>query len=730
MLANMGEKINLAETFEPAVKYLQRPLHLIRGYQKDNLRVDLLAGVTVAVVLLPQAIAFALIAELPPQMGLYTAIVAGIIGALWGSSDQMFTGPANAISLLVLSTLSGAFEPGSGEFIMAAGLLAVMAGIFQIVIGMARLGFLVNFVSHSVIIGFASGAGVLIAVKQLDAFLGIDSAGGGLLPSIAYVAQHLNLTNLPTAEIGVLTVALLLLIRRFRPGWPAPLISMIVASLVVFVFGLDEQGVAVIGQIPSGLPPLQSPPLLNLELVSRLSTGALAVGAIGLVQVTAITRSISAQTGQRLDSNQEFVGQGLANVAAGFFGGYNCAGSFSVTAVNYKAGARSPVAAISASLFVLLAMLLLGPLTAYLPRAALSGTLIVTAYGMIDRAEIVRIWRSRGSDAVIMLVTLFGTLFLAIEFAVLLGILLSLALYILRTSTPRVQAVLPDESYSHFIYRPDKDPCVQLGIIEILGDLYFGAVNYVEEFILNHATQHPDQRFLLIRMHRVNHCDFSGVHMLENIVRNYRDRGGDVFLVRVNYRVKQQFRATGFFSYLGEDNLLDQDEAVRFMFYHVLDPAVCIYECPVRAFRECQNLPKQTDIEGIPIWEDVPAESVIEIAPDALWQQLRNENGERPFVVDVREPREYRRNHIAQARSVPLSLILSNTVKLPNDRQIVLVCQSSRRSRRAASALQSIGCMNVAVLEGGMLGWQAAGLLQAVDTRGTSKMEQADGDEK
>lgn len=715
MLASLGAKINLANALEPVSHYFQRPVHLFREYDRDNLKPDLVAGITVAVILLPQAIAFALIADLPPQMGLYTAIIGGIMGALWGSSAQMFTGPANAISLLVLSTLSGLFVSGSAEFIIAAGLLAVMAGIFQMVMGAARLGFLVNFVSHSVIVGFASGAGVLIAVKQLNTFLGIEGPNGGLVASLLYVGQNLSDTHLATAEIGFLTIILILVVRRVRPSLPAPLISMVVASLVVFVFGLDRSGVVVIGRLPTSLPPFQGLPIFNLELISRLSTGALAVGAIGLVQVTAITRSVSAQTGQRLDSNQEFVGQGIANVMSGFFSGYNCAGSFSVTAVNFKAGARSPLAAVFASLFVLLAMLLLGPLTAYLPRAALAGTLILTAYGMVDRAEMARIWRSQSSDTAIMLVTFLGTLFLQIEFAVLLGIIISLALYILRTSTPRVHAVLPDDNFKHFFYQPDKDECVQLAIIEILGDLYFGAVNHVEEFVLNHAARHPEQRFLLIRMNTVNNLDFSGIHMLENVVRIYREMGGDVFLVRVNPRVRQVMAATEFEAYLGSDNFLDEDMAISRIFYHVLDPAICIYECPVRAFRECQNLPKQIDAEGIPVLNGMSQERIVTVTPRQLWEKLHNsDNSTVPMVVDVREPREYRRGHIAEAESVPLSQILSDEVKLPNDRQIVFVCRSGRRSRRAAHALRQIGCMNVSVLEGGMVAWESAGLLEAV----------------
>jgi SulP family sulfate permease len=492
---------------------------------------------------------------------------------------------------------------------------------------------------------------------------------------------------------------------------------MIIATAAVYIFRLDQKGVSVIGQLPQNLPPLAPLPLFDLKLIATLSSGALAIGAIGLVQTSAIARSLASQTGQRLDSNQEFVGQGLANIFCGFFSGYPVASSFSRAAVNLKAGARTPFAAIFSSVFVLIAMFVLAPAAAFLPTAALAGVLIMVAYGMIDVAEIGRIWRGTRGDGVIMLVTFAGTLFLDIEFSVLVGLLFSFALYIMRTSSPRVQSVLPDAEFKHFLYQPDKDECPQLGIIEIQGDLYFGAVSHVEEAILQHLTINPDQRYLLIRIHNVNHCDFSGVHMLENIVRICRERGGDLFIVRTNRRVSKLFQATGFHQHLGGSCFLPEDEAISYIFHRVLDPAVCIYECPVRAIKECQNLPKRVHINNIPLLNDIPQDSVASLDPHQLWARLHGDNGHEkaPLVVDVREPREYRRGHLPEARLEPLPNILSEDVRFPNDRDIVFVCRTGRRSRRAAYALRQMGVFNVSILQGGMLAWEAAGLLEAVE---------------
>jgi SulP family sulfate permease len=694
-------------------RYLLRPVHIIQTYRPVNLRPDLVAGLTVAVVLLPQAIAYALIAELPPQVGLYTAIVAAIVGALWGSSNHLQTGPTNAISLLVLSSLLALTAPVSP--LVAAGVMAVMVGLFQMVMGLARLGVLVNFVSHSVVVGFSAGAGVLIAIKQLPHLFGLDYSSHGLIETIQGFIFHLSQIDQMTMFLGLGTILLIGLLQLLNPKIPGPLIGMVIAAIVVGILGLDQQGVKVIGQMPRGLPPLTLLPLFDLELISQLAMGALAVAAIGLVEAMSIARSIASQSDQRLDSNQEFVGQGLANIASGFFSGYACSGSFTRSAVNFKAEAKTPMASAFSGGFVLLAMIVLAPLAAYLPRAALAGVLIVTAYGMIDRAEIMRIWQGARSDAIIMVVTFLGTLFLPLEFAVLAGILLSFALYIMKTSVPRVFTVVPDEEFKHFVeHQPHHESCSQLGIIKISGDLYFGAVSHVEEAIHRHLTQHPEQRFLLLRMHGVNQCDFSGIHMLEAVMRLCRDRGGDLFMMKIQEPVNVLMQTTGFYDRLGADHFLTEDYVIGHLFQRVLDPAICIYECHARVFKECQNLPRQTYPAEIPLHTDIPPDTVAGVSPQELWQKLHN--GETaPLVIDVREPREFKRGHIPEAKLIPLPKILTEMPDLSGNGEIIVVCRGGRRSTRATWMLQNNGYHNVRVLRGGMLAWEAAGLLEAID---------------
>jgi SulP family sulfate permease len=690
-----------------------RPLAVARAYTPSKLRPDLIAGLTVAIISLPQAIAYALVAGLPPQMGLYAAIVIPIVAGLWGSSSQVQSSPTTAISLLVLSSLSAAFTPNTSRFILAAGLLAVLAGLVQLVMGLARLGILVNFVSDAVIVGFAAGAGVQIAAGELRHLFGLSFTSSNLFETLDQLAVHLAQTNLVTLALGLGTLVIMVAVRAFRPKWPAPLISLVAASALLFALRLDTYGVKVIGALPRSLPPLAPLPLVDLPFIAQLAPGALAVAVLGLIQTMAVARTLATQTGERLDNNQEFVGQGLGNIITGFLSGYPGSGSISCSAINADAGARTPVAAILSGIFTLVGMLALAPLGAYLPRSALSGVLIVVGYAMIDVRKMQHMWRSSRSDAMIMLVTLLGTLFLRIDFAVLAGILMSLAAYLLRTSAPRVVPVLPDARFRHFLYQPDKPMCPQLAIMDIAGDLYFGAVTHVEDVIRQHRTRYPSQRFLLLRMHSVDYCDISGIRMLESIVRLYRASGGDVFMVRVSANVRHLMDATSFTDRLGPNHILEEDAAIEYIFSKVLDPAVCIYESGARVFRECQNLPRPDYAIQIPLQPARLATTAPTITAAQLWQQLREPTP--PLVIDVREPREFQHGHIPQAQLIPLPSLLESPPDLPPDRPVILVCRSGRRSARAAAMFDGAGRERVTVLDGGMLAWEAAGLLEAIE---------------
>jgi SulP family sulfate permease len=705
--------------WHPVVKHLQsitrfltQPVRIIRGYRRAYLRPDLIAGLTVAVVMLPQAMGYAMIAGLPVRMGLYTAIVGSIVSALWGSSHQLQTGPTNAISLLVLSTLLGGAEPGSPDYLAAAGLLAIMVGGFNLVMGFARLGVLVNFVSDSMIVGFSAGAGILIAFHQIGHLFRISiSTSPSIWEIVPDIVSNLHETHLPSLALGIGTALMILVLRRVNPRIPNLLISMLAAAGVVGLLGLDAQGVEVVGDLPRGLPPLADLSSFELDLALELFTGSLAIAAIGLVEAMSIARTISSQTGQRLDSNQQFVGEGLANIASGLFSGYACSGSFTRSAVNFKAGAKTQVSSIFAGLFVLGGVVLLAPLAAYVPLAALAGVLIVTGWSLVDREEIARIWQANVADRNIMALTLVSTLLLPLRLAVLTGISVSILYYLLQTTRPRVREVMMSEDFRYFAPSSDRPVCPQLGVVEILGDLYFGAVSHIERRIESFRAEHPQQRFLLLRMYTVENCDISGIYALESIVETYRDRGGDVYFVHVQQPVLDIMKSSSFYDFVGADHFLDPDQDVSYLFHKVLDPAICIYECPVRAFEPCQNLPKQLYEAEVDWPDEMRLEDVPLIEAQDLWRQLRGEDP--PVVIDVRERREYEQAHIPEARSIRLPELLEDEC-FSIDRPVVLVCQAGRRSMRAAAVLRQRGFDNVQALKGGLQAWEQENLLEAV----------------
>jgi len=694
-----------------------RPLEIIRAYRPEYIRPDLMAALTMGVVTLPQAIAFAMISELPPQTGLYTAIVASIVGALWGSSIHLNTGPTNTTSLLVLSTLITVAHPGTPEYLAAAAMMAVIVGVFRLTMGLARLGVLVNFVSNSVIIGLTAGAGILIFVNQLKHLLRVSIPNSPYFFVTSFeIVAYLPQTHWLTLGLGLATIGIIILTQRLRPGWPAPLIAIVVVTALVGLFGLDTWGVSILGELPHGFPPLTSLPLTDFGLIQNLLVGSMAVAAIGLVEATSIARAIAVQSGQRLNSNQEFVGQGLANIAVGFFSGYTCAGSFTRSGVNYTAGARTPMSNVFAGLFVLVVLLTVASYAAFIPRAALAGVLMVAAYGMIDRKAMKRIWHTSRGDSMIMVATLAATLILPLEYAVLSGIIVSIVRFLVKTSMPQVQTMVPDPNFRHFMPEADQPVCPQVGVITIGGPLYFGATEHVERAVRTNLARHPEQHFLLLRMHLVDHIDFSGLQALESITRLYRQRKGDVFFSGTRRQVKHQMAASGFYKSLGHNHFLQRDEAVSYMFHRVLEPSICIYECPLRIFAECQALPKWSYGSKIPDEAVHPEHAIPSWLPSQLKERLsQNGTSVPPILIDVREPAEYRKGHVPQARLVPMRMLPQEGGTLPTDRPIVLICRIGRRSRLAGGILKDMGYTDIYNLQGGTLAWEAAGYPLAVE---------------
>jgi len=386
-----------------------------KNLTRETVKVDLMAGLTGAAIVLPQGVAFAAIAGMPPEYGLYTSMVPAIIAALFGSSWHLVSGPTTAASIVMFSSLSVIATPGSAEYISMAITLAFMVGIIQLAMGLVRLGALVNFISHSVIVGFTAGAACLIAAKQAKTFLGIDLHDSEhLTQDVTYLFGHWDALHPLASVVALTTLAAGVLAHRIDPRFPgmiaALLLGSIVAVLLNLAFGEEFTGIQMLSALPRQLPPLSAPEF-SLTVLRDLAPLALAMTLFALTEAVSISRSISIKSGQPISGNQEFIGQGLSNVVGSFFSAYVATGSFNRSGANYDAGARTPLAAASAGVILVIIVLAIAPLTAYLPKAAVAGLLILVAWRLISFSQIKKILRADSNEAVVLIVTFLSTLF-------------------------------------------------------------------------------------------------------------------------------------------------------------------------------------------------------------------------------------------------------------------------------------------------------------------------------
>ncbi|MDH5298191.1 MAG: SulP family inorganic anion transporter, partial [Desulfobulbaceae bacterium] len=411
---------------------------------KRTARADLIAGITGAIIVLPQGVAFAIIAGLPPEYGLYSAMVPAIIAALFGSSHHLISGPTTAISIVVFSTISPLAIPASPEYIGMVLTMTFLAGLFQLTLGVARLGALINFVSHSVVVGFTAGAAVLIATSQMSNVMGVAIAKKHSFIHIwAELFSRISETNPHVLAIAVVTLLVALGFKVLLPRWPGMLVAMVGGSFLALFLDATEHGVRLVGALPAHLPPLSAPDLSTAS-IRQLAPAALAVAMLGLTEAVSIARSVATRSEQRIDPNQEFIGQGLSNVVGSFFSSYAASGSFTRTGVNYSAGAKTPLAAVFAAVSLAAILLLIAPLTAYLPIPSMAGILLLVAYSLVDMHHIKRIARTSRPEAMVLLTTFLATLFVELEFAIYAGVILSLLLYLNRTSHPHFVTMVPD----------------------------------------------------------------------------------------------------------------------------------------------------------------------------------------------------------------------------------------------------------------------------------------------
>jgi SulP family sulfate permease len=560
-----------------------------------------------------------------------------------------------------------------------------------------------------------------IAVGQMRHLLGLDvPVVPELYRTMAALVAAAGAWNQASLSIGLGTLVLLIVLRRLHHRVPAALLAIAVAAVAVKVLGLDESGVRVVGAIPRSLPSptwVATGMLPDLQMIRSLIMGATAVAALGLIEAVAASQTLARHSGDRLDSNQEFFGQGLANIASGLLSGYPCSGSFTRSALAQQSGGRTQLTGVITGVTIMAGMLLLAPYAAMVPKPAIAGVLMVVAWGMVDRQSVRRVLRTSRTESAVMVITFCATMVLPLDFAVLSGVVFSLAFFVIRSSLPRVVPVVPDPTFRHFIHNPDLPVCPQLGVLNIRGPLFFGAVYHLEEELRHNHQTHPGQNNLVLRMHGVDICDLSGIEMLESTVRTYRQLGGDVFLVRPRRPVLEVMEHSGFIDEtLGRDHILEQEGAIEYLFDQVLDPAVCIYECEHRVFAECQALEKHPyGMQFPPVPRHIHRHDR-HVSPETF-QELADDPD--AMILDVREPAEYNQGHVPGAGLLPLRLLPEKWGELPRDRTLLLCCRSGRRTTRALYMLEDAGFTKLYGVEGGTLAWRAAGLPitgQAEDT--------------
>nr|MBS0020321.1 sulfate permease [Gammaproteobacteria bacterium] len=562
---------------------------------RQTVRADLVAGATGALVVLPQGVAFATIAGMPPQYGLYAAMVPAIVAALFGSSRHLVSGPTTAASLVLFSVLSTLAEPGTADYVRLALTLTFMVGMVELAMGLARLGFLTTFISHSVVIGFTAGAAILIASNQLKHFFGLQIPEGlHFYEILVHAAQHVVDIHPYVTVVGVSTLIAGVLVKRYVPQVPYMLAALIVGSLAATMlntaFGQAMTHIKTVGALPATLVPLSAPDL-SLATIKALAPAVLAVTLFALTEAVSISRSLAARSGQVINGSQEFIGQGLSNIVGSFFSAYVATGSFNRSAVNYESGAKTPLAAVFAGALLVLVVILVAPLVRYLPNAAMAGILFLVAWGLIDFHHIHRTLQTSRAESVVLGATFLATLFLELEFAILLGVLLSLVVYLGRTSRPKVRVRVPDprDPRRLFTSDPTLPECPQLKLVRIDGSLFFGAVDYVRERLRRLARTHPDQKHLLILARSINFVDVAGAELLAEEARERRAMGGRLYLHQVKEITCETLKRGGYQEDIGPENVFKSKHDAIATIFKQLDKTICA-RCDKRIFTECASI--------------------------------------------------------------------------------------------------------------------------------------------
>lgn len=551
----------------PALSSLLPILRWGPDYDRADLRSDLAAGLTVGAMLVPQAMAYALLAGLPPEVGLYAATVPVIVYALFGTSRQLAVGPVAIVSLLTASALATVVEESSAGYLAAAALLALMVGVVHLVLGVGRLGFLVNFLSHSVLVGFTAAAAIIIGFSQAKHLLGISTERKDHFhETVGEVLGKLSDTNATTLTLGLVALVTLFALKRFAPRVPAALVVVVGSILAVEWLDLESRDVAVVGDIPDQLPAFGFPDFEG-SWIATLAAAAFVITIVGFMESIAVAKVYARRHRYEVDANKELIGLGAANVAAGLFGGYPVTGGFSRTAVNDTAGARTPLASLITAAIVITTLAFLTPLFGSLPNAALGAIIVMAVVGLVDIGEMRHIAAVKRSDLIGLSVAFVATLALGIEIGILVAVVASMLVVFARMSTPH-SAVLGHiegtTSYRNVIRFPEARTMPGVRILRIDAALSFVNAAHVKRLLLAEAdtlTEAP--RVLVLDASGINDIDATGAEALREALVELADRAVDLHLTDVKGPVRDVLRRAGIWDELGPRIHTSTDDAVR-----------------------------------------------------------------------------------------------------------------------------------------------------------------------
>ncbi len=575
-----------------------------RDVNAATLRADLVASLLGAILVLPQGIAFATLAGLPPQYGIYTAVVPCIVAALFGSSRHVASGPTNANSLALFAMLSPLAVVASPEYIQLALAVTLLVGLMQLALGVLRLGVVASFISPTVLLGFTSGAAALIAIHALKELLGLAIPPGASAFAVlraAFAAIAAGKVDALALAVGAVTLAVAIAARRVNRRLPYMLLGLAAGTFAAWAATSEafraivpeamRRGTPTVGLIPSAIPPLSLPLIAWSRLPDLLGiAGALTIVALG--QAISIAKAIAQRSGQRIDANREFVGQGLSNIAGSFFSSYISCGSLNRSLPNYEAGAQTPLAAVFASLLLVALVAFSAPLLAMIPLAAVAASLLYVAWGLFDFKRYPALARLSHSELAIALATLAATLVVHLELAIVFGALLSLVVYLYRTSRPTMRVLLPDPRTPGRRFTPIEEleppaqECPQLKLVRMEGSVYFAAAQHVSDRLTEFRRANPGQKYLLVPAKSMNFIDMAGAEVWEAEMRERHAMGGDLFFHRPRAPVMEFWRQSGFIERLGADHIFDTKHAAIAAVYARIDPEFCKH-CTVRVFREC-----------------------------------------------------------------------------------------------------------------------------------------------